>query len=166
MEKIVFFISITLFTIHAFSQDSNNIPQVDLKTLDGQVFNTKNIDNGDNPIILSFWATWCKPCIKELTAYNEHYVDWHEETGVKIIAVSVDNARSMARVAPFVNGRGWTDIQFYLDPNQDFKREMNIINVPHTLLLNKDNEVVWQHTSYSEGDEYELYDQLIELSEK
>jgi thiol-disulfide isomerase/thioredoxin len=166
MEKIVFFISITLFTIHAFSQDSNNIPQVDLKTLDGQVFNTENIDNGDNPIILSFWATWCKPCIKELTAYNEHYVDWHEETGVKIIAVSVDNARSMARVAPFVNGRGWTDIQFYLDPNQDFKREMNIINVPHTLLLNKDNEVVWQHTSYSEGDEYELYDQLIELSEK
>jgi thiol-disulfide isomerase/thioredoxin len=166
MEKIVFFISITLFTIHAFSQGSNNIPQVDLKTLDGQVFNTENIDNGDNPIILSFWATWCKPCIKELTAYNEHYVDWHEETGVKIIAVSVDNARSMARVAPFVNGRGWTDIQFYLDPNQDFKREMNIINVPHTLLLNKDNEVVWQHTSYSEGDEYELYDQLIELSEK
>ena len=166
MKKIVFLISITLFTIHAFSQDNNNIPQVDLKTLDGQVFNTENIDNGDNPIILSFWATWCKPCIKELTAYNEHYIDWHEETGVKIIAVSVDNARSMARVAPFVNGRGWTDIQFYLDPNQDFKREMNIINVPHTLLLNKDNEVVWQHTSYSEGDEYEVYDQLIELSEK
>ena len=166
MKKIVFLISITLFTIHAFSQDNNNIPQLDLKTLDGQVFNTENIDNGDNPIILSFWATWCKPCIKELTAYNEHYIDWHEETGVKIIAVSVDNARSMARVAPFVNGRGWTDIQFYLDPNQDFKREMNIINVPHTLLLNKDNEVVWQHTSYSEGDEYEVYDQLIELSEK
>jgi len=165
MKKIILLFSITLLTFQAFSQNSNNIPQVDLKTLDGQVFNTQNIDNGDHPIILSFWATWCKPCIKELTAYNEHYIDWHEETGVKIIAVSVDNARSMARVAPFVNGRGWTDIQFYLDPNQDFKREMNIINVPHTLLLNKNNEVVWQHTSYSEGDEYELYDKLIELSE-
>ena len=143
-----------------------NIPNVQIKTLKGENINTQELLKDNSLTIISFWATWCKPCIKELDAYNENIQDWTAETGVKLIAVSVDNARSTNNVSPFVNGRGWSNIQFYLDPNEDFKRAMNVLNVPHTILLDAEGNVIWQHTSYSEGDEFELYEILKEKSAK
>jgi thiol-disulfide isomerase/thioredoxin len=158
---------LTLFLIFTFnSVFTQNIPSVQIKNLENKIINTQDLFDGESLVILSFWATWCKPCIKELDAYNENITDWAEETGVKLIAVSIDNTRSMSRVAPFVNGRGWENIDFYLDPNEDFKRAMNVINVPHTLLLDGKGNILWQHTSYVEGDEYELYDVIKEKSSK
>jgi peroxiredoxin len=161
MKKFIILFS---FFVIVQSLSAQNIPSVQIKDLDNKTVNTKDLFKDESLIILSFWATWCKPCIKELDAYNENIIDWADETGVKLIAVSVDNTRSMSRVAPFVNGRGWNNIQFYLDPNEDFKRAMNIVNVPHTILLDGDGNILWQHTSYSEGDEYELYDVIKEKS--
>jgi len=112
---------------------------------------------------MSFWATWCKPCINELIAYDENYVDWQEETGVKIIAISIDDSRSIDRVAPFVNGRGW-EFESYLDENGSFKRAMNVINIPHSFLFDGDGVLVWQHTSFAPGDEEGLYELLLEIS--
>lgn len=163
MKNLILILLVVTLNNIAFSQV---IPSVQIKTLDNKIVNTQELFNEENLIILSFWATWCKPCIKELDAYNENIIDWADETGVKLIAVSIDNTRSMSRVAPFVNGRGWDNIQFYLDPNEDFKRAMNVVNVPHTILLDGDGNILWQHTSYSEGDEYELYDVLKEKSAK
>lgn len=161
MKRITILFILVIGVSAVFAQ---NIPSVQIKDLDNKTVNTKDLFQDESLIILSFWATWCKPCIKELDAYNENIIDWADETGVKLIAVSVDNTRSMSRVAPFVNGRGWNNIQFYLDPNEDFKRAMNIVNVPHTILLDGDGNILWQHTSYSEGDEYELYDVIKEKS--
>ena len=140
------------------------IPKIQLENLKGKsVLSTDLIKNNNKPVILSFWATWCKPCIKELNVYNENYIDWKDETGVKLIAISIDDTRSIARVAPFVNGRGW-DFEVYLDKNSDFKRALNIINVPHTILLDGTGKIVWQHNSFAEGDEIELYELLIKLN--
>jgi len=159
MKKIL----LVLFLIGIISSGiAQNIPNIQIKTLDNKIVNSQELFDGESLVILSFWATWCKPCIKELDAYNENSIDWANETGVKLIAVSIDNTRSMSRVAPFVNGRGWENIDFYLDPNEDFKRAMNVINVPHTLLLDGKGNILWQHTSYTEGDEYELYDVIKE----
>ncbi len=163
MKKIL----LVLFLIGIISSGiAQNIPNIQIKTLDNKVVNSQELFDGEHLVILSFWATWCKPCIKELDAYNENIIDWADETGVKLIAVSIDNTRSMSRVAPFVNGRGWENIDFYLDPNEDFKRAMNVINVPHTLLLDGKGNILWQHTSYTEGDEYELYEVIKEKSSK
>jgi hypothetical protein len=60
------------------------------------------------------------------------YDDWQAKTGVKLIAISIDDSRSMARVAPYVSGQSW-DYDVYLDPNGDLKRAMNVQNVPHNL---------------------------------
>ena len=163
MKNLVILFVLFLSVNVGFAQ---NIPSVQIKDLDNKTVNTQDLFQEESLIILSFWATWCKPCIKELDAYNENIIDWADETGVKLIAVSIDNTRSMSRVAPFVNGRGWDNIKFYLDPNEDFKRAMNIVNVPHTLLLDGQGNILWQHTSYSEGDEYELYDVIKEKSSK
>lgn len=138
---------------------TGGIPNVKVKGLDGAVINTDMITNDGKPIILSFWATWCKPCINELTIINEVYADWQKETGVKIVLISIDDARSVASVAPFLNGKGW-EYEAYLDSNGDFKRAMNVNMVPHTFLLNGNREVVDQHTSFAPGDEDKLFEKV------
>ena len=166
MKKIIFTLILAATNLVLLSQTAKNLPNVQIKSLENKIINTQDLFDGESLVILSFWATWCKPCIKELDAYNENIIDWADEMRVKLFAISIDNARSMSRVAPFVNGRGWENIQFYLDPNEDFKRAMNVINVPHTILLDGNGNILWQHTSYIEGDEYELYDVIKEKSSK
>lgn len=142
-----------------------DLPSAVVKTLDGSSIDTKDFDNDGKPMIISFWATWCKPCVLELNTIMDEYADWQEETGVKLIAISIDDARNTAKVAPFVNGKGW-DYEVYLDPNGDFKRVMNVNTVPHTFVLNGENQVVWSHNAYAPGDEEHLYEIVKESSGK
>lgn len=162
MMKKFSILFITLFAVIAV-QAQHKLPSANVKTLKGEVVNTNTLNNDGKPMIISFWATWCKPCIRELMTINDEYEDWQEETGVKLIAISIDDARTMNKVAPFVNGKGW-EYEVYIDSNADFKRAMNVNNVPHTFLLNGDGEVVWQHNSYAPGDEEELYENVVKLS--
>lgn len=134
----------------------SRVPSVTLQALDGKKVDTRTWSNDGKPMIINFWATWCAPCKRELTAIADKYDTWRKETGVKLIAVSIDDARSMARVAPYVNGQDW-DYEFYLDPNGDLKRALNVNNIPHTFLVNGKGEIVYQHNNYEPGDENELY---------
>lgn len=144
------------------STAQKTLPKIDLKTLDNTIINTSEFDNDGKPIVISFWATWCKPCVKELSTIAEDYEDWQDETGVKIIAVSIDDARNMSKVKPKVNAELW-DYDVYCDPNGDLKRALGISSVPHTFLLNSQKEIVWQHTGYKDGDEIELYEEIKKL---
>lgn len=138
------------------------MPSVQVQTLESKKVDTRTFSNGGKPIIVNFWATWCAPCKKELSAIAEVYDTWQAKTGVKLIAISIDDARSMNRVAPYVAGQDW-DYEVYLDPNGDLKRALNVNNVPHTFLLNGSGEIVWQHNNYEPGDENELYKKVQEL---
>ena len=143
----------------------SKLPSVTLQTLDGKKVDTRTWSNNGQPMIVNFWATWCAPCKRELGAISEKYEDWQKRTGVKLIAVSIDDARSMARVAPYVNGQSW-DYEVFLDPNGDLKRALNVNNVPHTFLINGTGEIVYQHNNYEPGDENELFDQVLKLTGK
>ena len=160
MKKILISLLLLVPTI-SFAQ-IKNLPNVDVKKIDGSSFNFKNIDNNGNPIVISFWATWCKPCTKELNNIAELYEDWQDETNVKLVAVSIDDRRSQSKVAPYVNSSGW-EYDIYIDPNSDLKRAMGVSTVPHTFLLDKNKQIIWQHRGYVEGDEYELFDEILKL---
>ena len=139
-----------------------DLPNKEVKKLDGTSFNIKGLENNGKPIVISFWATWCKPCKKELNNIAEVYEDWQDETNVKLVAVSIDDRRSQSKVAPYVNSSGW-EYEIYIDPNSDLKRAMGVSTVPHTFLLDKNKQIIWQHRGYVEGDEYELFDEILKL---
>jgi len=163
MNKLFLFLVFSSLSFISIAQTGGTIPAVSVKTIDGKNFNTADIKNDGKPIFISFWATWCSPCKKELNAIAEKYDEWKDETGVKVIAISIDDTRNMNKVAPYVNGRSW-EFEVYLDPNQDLKRAMNVNNVPHSFLVNGKGEIVWQHNSYADGDEIKTFELIKKLA--
>ncbi|MBI9068296.1 MAG: TlpA family protein disulfide reductase [Salinivirgaceae bacterium] len=165
MKKLFTTIILVSLVMVGFSQSGeSSIPSIDIKTTNGKTVNSSTFSNDGKPMVISFWATWCKPCVRELSNIAEVYETWVDETGVKLIAISIDDARSMSRVAPFTNGKGW-DYEIYIDTNSDLKRAMNVPNVPHTFLIDGEGKIVYQHTSYSDGDEKQLYEKIKKLVE-
>lgn len=149
-----------------FAQVKNSkVPVIQIKAMDGSAVSTAKFSNGGKPIIIDFWATWCKPCVAELDAISENYAAWAKETGVKVIVISVDDARTMAKVAPFIKEKGWT-YESYLDPNQDFQHAMQVINCPCVFIIDGSGQIVWTHNSYMEGDEDKLYEALKKILKK
>ena len=162
MKKILFTLVIVSLTASISFAQNRTLPNIEVKNLNGTKFNITQIENEGSPIVISFWATWCKPCKKELNNIAEVYEDWQDETNVKIIAISIDDSRSMSKVNPYVNASDW-DYEVYLDTNSDLKRAMGVSTVPHTFLLNAKKEIVWQHKGYIDGDENELYKEIKKL---
>jgi len=169
MKRICLLFALALAVYTGFAQENVNpfknkvLPKVTIKDIKGDPFKTENITNDGKPIIISFWATWCKPCIKELSAINDVYDQWVKETGVKLYAVSCDDARSTQLVEPLVNGRAWEYVVLR-DVNGDFKRAMSVGPIPHTFLINGKGEIVWQHTSFAEGSELDLIELVRKLN--
>ena len=163
MKKLILTIAIIGTSTTLIFSQNRTLPSVEVKTLDGKNINIQEIENSGKPIVISFWATWCKPCKKELNNIAEVYEEWQDETGVKLIAISIDDTRSMSKVMPYVNASDW-DYEVYLDPNGDLKRAMGVLSVPHTFLLNGKKEIVWQHRGYADGDEDELLEQIEKIA--
>ena len=138
------------------------LPAVTLKTMDGKTIRTDTLTNNGKPFIIDFFATWCKPCNRELSAIAEVYDEWQEETGVKIIAVSIDQGQNIHKVKPLVDNHGWP-YEVLLDPNSDFKRALGIQMIPYVLIVDGKGNIVYKHNGYTEGAEQELIDKVREL---
>lgn len=155
-------LGLVIFTLGlVISASAQGIPDTKVKDIAGNWVSTNKITNNGKPILISFWATWCKPCMNELRTYDDYYEDWKKETGVKIIAISIDDTRNSGKVAPLVKSEKWA-YEIYIDENQDLKRNLGVVNIPHTFLLDGKGKIVWQHAGYSPGDE----DYLIEVIRK
>jgi cytochrome c biogenesis protein CcmG/thiol:disulfide interchange protein DsbE len=161
MKKLMFLTVLTVLPMVMWAQKS--LPSIEVKDIDGNAVNVQSVLDDGVPVILSFWYTTCKPCLQELGAVNDAYVDWIEEADFKVVAVSTDDSRSSAKVKPMVNGRGWTDFTILLDENGDLKRAMNVQTQPTVFILDKDGNVVYTHTGYTPGSEEELFDQILKL---
>ncbi len=138
------------------------LPAITLKTMDGKTVRTDTLSNDGKPFIIDFFATWCKPCNRELDAIAEVYEDWQEETGVKIFAISIDQAQNINKVKPLVNNHGW-EYDVLLDPNGDLKRALGIQMIPFVLICDGKGKIVYKHSGYTEGAETELIEKVREL---
>ena len=138
------------------------LPKVTLKDLSGKQVSTDTLSNNGKPFIIDFFATWCKPCNRELDAISEVYEDWQKETGVKIIAVSIDQAQNINKVKPLVDNHGW-EYDVLLDPNSDFKRALGVQMIPFVMIVDGKGNIVYKHNGYTDGAETELIEKVREL---
>jgi len=134
-------------------------PSVNLKTMDGQSVNIQDYIGKGKPVIVSFWATWCAPCKRELDAFADLYPDWQDEFGVEILAITTDNARGFAKVPGIVESKSW-EYTILSDIKQDMQRALNFQTIPQTFLLDGEGNIIYSHNGYSPGDEYELEDEM------
>ena len=155
---LVLLIALLCWTNPALAQ----LPVVSLKTIDGQAVRTDTLSNNGKPFIIDFFATWCKPCNRELDAISEVYADWQEETGVKIFAVSVDQAHNIQKVKPLVNNHGW-EYDVLLDPNSDLRKALGAQTIPFVVVCDGKGNIVYRHNGYTDGAEEELIEKVREL---
>lgn len=151
MKRIISIIIGVLCVIYAQAA----LPSVELKDVDGKTIKTEHLTDDGKPVIIAFFATWCKPCMRELEVINDLYDDWQEETGVTMYIVSIDQGQDIKKVKPLVDGNGW-EYRVLLDPNGEFKRAMNVQNVPHLFVIDSNGKTVYNHTGYTEGSEKEI----------
>ena len=154
------FLMLALFV--GISASAQTLPDVKLENLEGKVVSTKDLADG-TPMIISFWSTTCKPCIMVLNAINESLYEWTEEVDMKVVAISVDDARTVSRARAMTSGQGWDDFVCLFDKNQDFKRAMNVSLTPHTFIVDGDGTIVYSHSGYTPGSEQELFEKIKSL---
>mgnify|MGYP000109629268 CR=1 FL=1 len=160
MKKQIFAIAFMLMCLG--SEALAQLPAVTLKDINGKTVRTDTLSNNGKPFIIDFFATWCKPCNRELKAIHEVYPDWQEETGVKLIAVSIDQAQNINKVKPLVDEQGW-EYEVLLDPNSDFRRALGIQMIPYVIIVDGKGNIVYKHNGYTDGAENELIEKVREL---
>lgn len=138
------------------------LPAITLSDMNGKKVNVADYGKSGKITIISFWATWCVPCKKELTNLADLYDEWKKKYNVQVVAVSIDDSRSTSKVKPVVDGQRW-EYEVLLDVNQDLKRQLNVPSVPFTLLVDANGKIVYMHNGYTDGDEYVLEEEVKKL---
>lgn len=153
MRKIFASLLLLVFALSAAAQ----LPSVQLKDTKGRTVNASTLSNGGKPFVVSFFATWCKPCMRELRAIADVYPDWKDETGMKMYIVSIDDAQNTNKVKPLVDAEGW-EYEVLLDYNSDLYRALGLQAVPHAIVVDGNGKIVYTHSGYTDGSETELID--------
>ena len=162
-KKFIFLTSFLMFSTLIFSQENMN--EVTLKDAKGNPIQFSEVIKADKPVIVSFWATWCAPCKKELDNIAEVYDDWQKKYDVEVIAITIDDARALPKIKPMVAQKKWK-YTVLSDVNSDLKKTLNFPNVPQTFLIDKSGNIVYSHSGYAPGDEDELEKKIKKIASK
>lgn len=151
--------------VSADVQAGNPFPTVNVKTLDGKIVSTNDYTKAGKITVISFFATWCTPCKKELDVINELYGEWTEKYNMQLVAITIDDARGLTKVPALVNSKGW-EFAVLADYKQELMQSLSFQTIPQTFLLDEKGEIVYAHNGYNPGDEFELEKKIAALSGK
>jgi thiol-disulfide isomerase/thioredoxin len=143
-----------------FAADSDlgsKIPDLKLKLLDGQKLTIHELLK-DGPLMIDFWATWCKPC-KKVMKYLDQYHNEYSDKGFKVLMINQDSPRSMGKVKTFIRSKKF-DFLIGLDPNQKLAKKLNGLIMPTLILVAQDGTIQWRHQGYMPGEEKEIEYQI------
>lgn len=161
---LIAFLYFQLLTPHT-NPESKPFPSIDLKTLEGKTVNTKDYTNSGKITIVSFWATWCTPCKKELDVISEFYPEWVEKYNIQLLAITIDDARGLTKVPALVKSKSW-EFTVLADVRQELMQTLNFQTIPQTFLLDETGQIVYSHNGYNPGDELKLEDEISKLAKK
>lgn len=135
-------------------------PSFNLLDLDkDEVFLDSLLTKG--PVVLSFWATWCKPCLKELDAFNELELEFDSVT---FVAINEDGPRTQKKVPSFVKSRGWDSLLILIDSNRKAIELFQVEAIPHTFIIDTERNILYHHIGYRKGDEETVREKLLAIS--
>lgn len=156
--KSILVLMITCMLINFQVRAQESYPSVQLKAVSGKNINFKDVvsESNDTILVMSFWATWCVPCISELDNINDVFEEKQAIKPFKYYGVAIDDSRTAQRVKPFVRGKGWK-FDVLMDVNSELKRALNITDVPHVIIF-KNGKIIYRHTGYIIGEEDNLFD--------
>lgn len=163
IESIV--LTAALLYISAVQLPAQTIPDVTVENMKGEKVSSATIFQEEKPTVISLWATWCKPCVQELDAVSEVLEEWKEELEFNCVAVSIDDARAASKARTFASGRGWDGIGIFFDVNGDFRRAVNVNQIPHVLIYDANGKLVYSHSGYVPGGEDDIFTRLKQISE-
>lgn len=151
------------FVLFSFSAHvSKPFPELDIKSVDGKVVSTNSFTKNEKITIVSFWATWCTPCKRELDAIHEVYEDWVTDYNIQLVAITIDDARGLTKVPAIVQSKGW-EFTVLADSKQELMQTLNFQTIPQTFLLDKQGNIVYTHSGYNPGDEIKLEEEIKKL---
>ncbi|HTN46170.1 MAG TPA: TlpA disulfide reductase family protein [Flavipsychrobacter sp.] len=164
MKKLFATLASIVFTTAVFAQAE--LPTTAIKDVSSgkKIAFNEAVEDGKVTVI-SFWATWCVPCKKEIKSIREKLGEWKKETDFNFMTISLDETRAEGLVRSYAKSQGW-DFPYYIDANSDLKRSLNFQNVPFTVIIDKEGKVAYQHTGYEEGSENETYAKVKEFAGK
>ncbi|PKL84314.1 MAG: TlpA family protein disulfide reductase [Ignavibacteriae bacterium HGW-Ignavibacteriae-3] len=108
----------------------------------------------NGPVLVNFWALWCKPCRTEMKALKELYEKYSPD-GFSILGINQDSPRSSGKVKSFIKSLG-IKYPIGLDPNNEYSDLFNVQSLPFSLLIDKNGIIVSRHIGYLPGDEFKL----------
>jgi len=154
---------VSFFLSVGTSPTIKQLPSIPLKTLSGEDVDLQSYAQNGKITVVSFWATWCAPCKRELDAITEVYPEWQEKYNMELIAVTIDGERALSRVAPMVEAKGWK-FEVLSDTKEASQLALGFQTIPQTFVVDLDGEIVWSHNGYKEGDEGELEEVVAGLT--
>ncbi len=161
--QITLFAAIILIASSFTTMTFNSpFPTINIKTLDGKEINTTTFSKTGKITLVSFFATWCTPCKAELDIVNEVYADWKEKYDMEVVAITIDDARGLAKVPAMVQNKGW-EFKVLADSKQELMQALSFQTIPQTFLIDQKGEIVYAHNGYKAGDEIELEEKIAAL---
>lgn len=160
MKKVLLLLAGLLLTVSIFAQKA--LPSTQIQNANGTKVAFNSIVKPGRVTIISFWATWCVPCKKEIEAINSNLAKWKAEADFDYVIVSIDDSRALGSAKNYVKTKGYTFPSFY-DPNEDLKRSLGFQNVPYTIIIDKTGKNVYQHVGYEKGAENNLFSKVKQL---
>ena len=135
---IILFTMLVSYSI-SYSQD-RNLPSIEVRTLTGNTFNIQDLDNEGKPMVMSFWATWCKPCVREIPSLNNLYKKFKSQN-FEIIAINVGQNAEV--VNNFINSTSPIDFTILLDENIDLV-SWKVEAIPTTFLVDDKGTIIYK----------------------
>ncbi len=161
MIKKILILLIFSGTIFLSAAEIKIAPKFSLPNTENEVIHLDSILR-KGPVYMSFWALWCKMCIKELDALKPYYDKIYKAKGLQVLAMSVDGPKSVARVKPFAKSHKW-DYNVILDTEQKVKELYQVRAMPTAFIINQKGEIVYIHTGFKMGDEKMIVKELDKL---